>query len=75
MLTAMTDASAVATSASAEDPAVGLRAVASLRVLADSLEELQVARARALGWTWQQVADALGITRQAVHQKYRHHGL
>ena len=64
----------MATSASAEDPAVGLRAVASLRALADSLEELQVSRARSRGWTWQQVADALGITRQAVHKKYRHHG-
>jgi hypothetical protein len=53
-----------------EDPAVGLRAVASLRLLADRLEELQVDRARALGWSWQEVADHLGVTRQAVHQKH-----
>lgn len=56
--------------ATAADPAVGLRAVRSLRVLADRLETLQVARARELGWSWQDVADALGVTRQAVHQKH-----
>lgn len=53
------------------DPALGLRAVRSLRELADRLEALQVARARTLGWSWQDVADALGVTRQAVHKKYR----
>ncbi|RMI09620.1 helix-turn-helix domain-containing protein [Cellulomonas triticagri] len=54
----------------ADDPAVGLRAVRSLRVLADRLEALQVGRARELGWSWQDVADALGVSRQAVHQKH-----
>ena len=67
----MADAVAVATSASSTDPAVGLAAVASLRTLTDSLEELQVARARRLGWSWQQIADALGVSRQAVHKKHR----
>jgi DNA-directed RNA polymerase specialized sigma24 family protein len=52
------------------DPSVGLRAVAALRILHDSLEELQVQNARALGWSWQQIADALGVSRQAVHQKH-----
>lgn len=67
----MADAVAVATSASSTDPAVGLNAVASLRALTDSLEELQVGRARRLGWSWQQIADALGVSRQAVHKKHR----
>ena len=31
---------------------------------------LQVERARGLGWSWQQIADALGVTKQAVHKKY-----
>ena len=56
--------------AAADDPRAGLRAVRSLRELADRLESLQVARARELGWSWQEVADALGVTRQAVHKKH-----
>jgi hypothetical protein len=52
------------------DPAVGLRAVRALRDLAERLERLQVERARSLGWSWQQVADALGVSRQAAHKKH-----
>lgn len=52
------------------DPAVGLRAVASLRRLVDQLERLHVGRARGLGWSWQNIASELGVSRQAVHQKY-----
>lgn len=58
-------------SAAGDDPGTGLRAVRSLRELADRLETLQVSRARELGWSWQEVAEALGVTRQAVHKKYR----
>jgi hypothetical protein len=57
-------------SAAGDDPAAGLRAVRSLRELADRLEALQVSRARDLGWSWQAVADALGVTRQAVHKRH-----
>jgi predicted transcriptional regulator len=53
-----------------EDPTLGLRAVRDLRELADRLEILHVGRARALGWSWQDIADALGVTRQAVHKKH-----
>ncbi|WP_022918497.1 helix-turn-helix domain-containing protein [Ruania albidiflava] len=60
-----------ATAATSEDPVTGLRAVRSLRELADRLETLQVARARQLGLSWQEIADALGVTRQAVHKKHR----
>lgn len=56
--------------ATGEDPEVGLRAVRALRELADRLERLQVERARSLGWSWQQVADALGVSRQAAHKKH-----
>jgi hypothetical protein len=56
--------------ASSTDPDVGLRAVRSLRVLAERLEALQVEHARSLGWSWQEIADRLGVTRQAVHKKY-----
>jgi hypothetical protein len=61
---------ALVDAATGDDPGTGLRAVASLRELADRLETLQVARARELGWSWQEVADALGVTRQAVHKKH-----
>ncbi len=52
------------------DPSVGLRAVRSLRVLADRLEVLQVEHARTLGWSWQEIADQLGVSRQAAHKKH-----
>jgi DNA-directed RNA polymerase specialized sigma24 family protein len=52
------------------DPELGLRGVASLRVLIEAVEELQVRRARELGWSWRQIADLLGVSKQAVHQKY-----
>ncbi|WP_282949173.1 helix-turn-helix domain-containing protein [Cellulomonas endometrii] len=64
------DAAGTLAAAAAGDPSTGLRAVRSLRVLADRLEALQVARARELGWSWQDIADALGVSRQAVHQKH-----
>lgn len=56
--------------ASSRDPAVGLRAVASLRELTENLELLQVDNAREQGWSWQQIADLLGVSKQAVHKKH-----
>ncbi|WP_251153097.1 helix-turn-helix domain-containing protein [Cellulosimicrobium sp. Marseille-Q4280] len=56
--------------ASSTDPDVGLRAVRSLRTLAERLEVLQVENARALGWSWQEIAERLGVSRQAVHKKH-----
>ena len=60
----------VTTAAAADDPDTGLRAVRAMRELADRLEVLQVRNARGRGWSWQQIADALGVTRQAVHKKH-----
>jgi hypothetical protein len=70
----MSEATEVAAAASSRDPAVGLAAVASLRALLETLEELQVDNARDQGWSWQQIADVLQVSRQAVHKKYRRHG-
>ena len=56
--------------ANSRDPEVGLRAVAALRGLLEVLEALQVDNARAKGWSWQQIASRLGVTKQAVHQKH-----
>jgi predicted DNA-binding protein YlxM (UPF0122 family) len=44
--------------------------VAALRELADRLEVLQVANARDAGWSWQEIADCIGVSRQAVHKKH-----
>lgn len=56
--------------AAGDDLHQGLRAVRAVRELADRLEHLQVERARGLGWSWQEIAEALGVTKQAVHKKY-----
>ena len=71
----MPEATELADATASKDPSVGLAAVASLRVLLESLEELQVENARALGWSWQQIAGTLGVSRQAVHKKYGRRGL
>ena len=44
-------------------PADGLAAVVALRKLADQLEDVEVERAMNDGWSWSQVAEALGVTR------------
>ena len=60
----------IAEGATSNDPDVGLRAVAALRALAEQLELLQVQQARQLGWSWQDIASRLGVTKQTVHRKY-----
>ena len=66
----MSEATQLAAAASHRDPIVGLRAVAALRRLLESLEALQVQSAREQEWSWQQIADAMGVTKQAVHKKH-----
>ena len=48
----------------------GLRAVVALRKLLETLEVLQVDNARRQGWSWQEIAEALEVSKQAVHKKY-----
>ena len=59
-----------ADAAGSADPAVGLRAVRALQRLQERLEAIHVTNAREQGWSWQAIASALGVSRQAVHQKY-----
>ena len=66
----MVEPTAVVIETASEDPEIGLRAVASLRALLEAVEQLQVSRARELDWSWRQIAERLGISKQAVHQKY-----
>ncbi|MGH9070133.1 MAG: RNA polymerase subunit sigma-70 [Acidimicrobiales bacterium] len=66
----MSESTQLTSDASNQDPDIGLRAVRALRVLIERSEALQVANARDKGWSWQQIAVCLGVTRQAVHKKY-----
>jgi DNA-directed RNA polymerase specialized sigma24 family protein len=70
MLTVMETTLEITEGAASNDPNVGLRAVAALRALTERLEILQVESARMAGWSWQEIADRLGVTKQTVHRKY-----
>jgi hypothetical protein len=65
-----TPATALAAKVTDKDPAVGLRAVLELRRLLEELERLHVDNARAQGWSWQNIATALRVSRQSVHEKH-----
>jgi hypothetical protein len=66
----MVEPGEVVAQTASEDPEIGLRGVASLRALLEAVEELQVQRARELGWSWQRIAELLGVSKQAAHQKH-----
>lgn len=52
------------------DPEIGLKAVAALSRLLGQLEALHVGNARAKGWSWQDIAASLGVSKQTVHRKH-----
>lgn len=54
---------------SPEDPAEALAAVVALRVMADKLEHRAVIVALEQGWSWSQIAEALGVSKQAAHKR------
>jgi DNA-directed RNA polymerase specialized sigma24 family protein len=54
---------------SPNDPAEALAAVVALRHMADQLERRTVAQALKLGWSWTQIAQALGVSKQAAHKR------
>jgi len=66
----MPEPTEIADAATSREPEIGLAAVASLRLVLESLEELQVQNARERGWSWDRIAKLLGVSKQAVHQKY-----
>lgn len=70
MLTVMETTLEIAEGAASNDPDIGLRSVAALRTLTERLEILQVDNARKLGWSWQDIAERLGVTKQTVHRKH-----
>tara|TARA_R100000306_G_C4349339_1_gene129291 strand:+ start:533 stop:781 length:249 start_codon:yes stop_codon:yes gene_type:complete len=54
------------------DPEAAFASVIALRRLADRLELAAVNVAIRHGWSWTDVAAALGVTRQAAHKKFAH---
>jgi DNA-directed RNA polymerase specialized sigma24 family protein len=66
----MEDAQDLAIRVASDDPSEGLRAVAALRRLLERVERIHVESARERGLTWQEIADELGVSKQAVHQRY-----
>jgi DNA-binding XRE family transcriptional regulator len=38
--------------------------------LAEQVEARSVRAARERGWSWEQIGDALGVSRQSIHAKY-----
>jgi transcriptional regulator of acetoin/glycerol metabolism len=67
----LADLDRAARAARGRDLDAALRGVARLRRLAEQLEAEQVAAARRAGWSWQDIAERLGVTKQTVHRKYR----
>ena len=66
----MSDATDLVTTASGRDVRAGLQAARALRRLAETLEAAQVENARRQGWSWTEIAAALDVSKQAVHQRY-----
>ncbi len=55
---------------SPDNPEEALAAVVALRVVAQKLERKAVRKAIEQGWSWSQIAEALGITKQAAHKRH-----
>jgi hypothetical protein len=54
-----------------EFPLEALAAVAELRVYLEQIEDRAVESARFRGATWQDIADALGVSRQGLYQRHQ----
>ena len=61
---------ALAAGADSDDPIVALNAIAELRKELDRVEAVTVRAARNRSASWQLIALALGVSKQAVHKKY-----
>jgi len=66
---------ALARSTGGDDPLAGLDATVRVRREMERVEAVLVRRARNRGSTWAEIADVLGVSKQAVHRKYGGRGL
>ena len=55
-------------------PITALEAIVEARRCLDEVERSAVSTARERGATWEDIAQALGVTRQAIYQKHRNGG-
>lgn len=55
---------------SPNNPEEALAAVVALRHMAEQLERKAVKEAITQGWSWSQVAEALGVSKQAAHKRH-----
>jgi hypothetical protein len=60
----------LATLAGSESPATGLQALRALRYHTDRLELYSVAYARSLRWSWRDISESLGVSKQVLHRRY-----
>ena len=66
----MDKATELASAVDSKDPRVGLRAVAALGRGPELVAPVVGPPPRAAGWSWQEIAAELGVSRQAVHKKH-----
>jgi hypothetical protein len=59
-----------ATASDPDEPIAQLFRIAEQRRELSRQEEAQVRRARVRGYSWEAIATALGITKQAAHKKF-----
>ena len=52
-------------------PLLGLRAISGMRDALDALEIIQIESARSKGASWDDIADSLAMSRQALQQRLR----
>jgi DNA-directed RNA polymerase specialized sigma24 family protein len=54
----------------AEEPLEVLAAIASVNQIRLQIENMAVRQAREAGHSWQDIADALSVPKQTIHQRY-----
>ena len=62
--------SEIKTLPSPDNPEEALAAAVALHLMAQRLERKAVVKAIEQGWSWSQIAQALGVSKQAAHKRH-----